>query len=67
MSGPQLEDVQQYAADQAHKVILEYVKAKLEDARSRLETAPQDKFQSVQGEVKALRQLAQDLGGRKTN
>jgi hypothetical protein len=38
---------------------------RLAEAREELETVGSDKFQSVQGRVRALRNLRQDLTGQK--
>ena len=58
-------EAKRFAADQAFKAVLALIVARLEDARVRLETASSEKFQTVQGEVKALRSLVQDLSGQK--
>lgn len=50
-----------YRADAGFMAVKAFVESQLAKARAELETASADNFQQVQGRVKALRDLVQDL------
>lgn len=60
-----LAEAQRFSGDTAYKAVLQYVVARLDAARSDLETVSPDKFLLAQGRARALRDLVHDLDGRK--
>ena len=50
-----------YRADAGFMAVKAFVESQLAKARAELETASAENFQHVQGRVKALRDLVQDL------
>ena len=50
-----------YRADAGFMAVKAFIENQLAKARAELETASADNFQQVQGRVKALRDLVQDL------
>ena len=50
-----------YRTDAGFMAVKAFVESQLAKARAELETASADNFQQVQGRVKALRDLVQDL------
>ena len=60
-----VEAARKYSGDPAWRACVELVEWRLSLARTELESAGSEKFQSVQGRVRELRNLLQDLTGQK--
>lgn len=56
-----LSDALQFFGNPGFMAVKALIEARLASARAELEVASVDKFQIVQGKVKALRELVQDL------
>ncbi|NCD22299.1 MAG: hypothetical protein EOL90_05085 [Spartobacteria bacterium] len=65
MSANPLADATDHAGAPAFRAVLALVEFRLASARADLETAAPEKILFAQGKVRALRDLAQDLSGRK--
>jgi hypothetical protein len=60
-----LENARRFTGDPAWRACVELAESRLTLARAELESASPDKFQFVQGRVRELRNLLQDLTGQK--
>ena len=60
-----VDNARKFAGDAGWRACVELAEARLADAREELENVGPDNFQFVQGRVRALRNLLQDLTGQK--
>jgi len=60
-----VDDARSFCGDPGWRACVAVLDLRLAEAREELETVGSDKFQSVQGRVRALRNLRQDLTGQK--
>lgn len=65
MNETPLANAQRFLGDPGFRAAMDVIEWRLSQARSELESTNADKFLFVQGRVRALRDLAQDLSGRK--
>lgn len=65
MNETPLTQAQRFFGDPAFRAAFDVIEWRLAQARAELESTSADKFLFVQGRVRALRDLAQDLSGRK--